>query len=612
MPLEFALALALAAAARPEGAERPNILWLSCEDISPHLGCYGDRQARTPNIDRFAARGVVYSHACVVAPVCAPCRSSIITGMYPTTIGTHLMRCRARLPDVVEPFPVLLRRSGYYCTNNSKTDYQFIHPPETWDESSGRAHWRGRRGADQPFFAVFNYTGTHESQIFNEAAHRATTAGVAPCDRDAAAATLPPYYPDTPTVREDWGRYYDTIAALDRWFGRMLAQLEEDGLAEDTIVFFWSDHGVGLPRAKRWLYDSGMRVPLIVYVPEKWRGRAGVAEGGVDDRLVCLMDLGPTALNLAGVAVPEPMQGRAFLGPNAPPPRTHLFAARDRMDERYDVIRAVRDRRYKYIVNFQSWKPYYQHVSYGEQCGVMKEIRRLSAEGSLPAAAATFTADSKPFEELYDLRNDPHEIRNLIGEPSLREVVREMRGLQRQWMIETLDLGLVPESEIARREELYGSRYAILRGPDAGDLPERLLAAAESVSTGRVSPAVRIALLKDPDPAVRWWGATGLKQVEGGLDRAIEDDSPCVRVAAAAGLCRLGDVEAGLPVLLASLEDASPWVQLDAALVLDELGAAARPAAPALRRIAEGRHDERWGAEYPARVARRILERLGP
>jgi uncharacterized sulfatase len=611
MPPGIALLLSLSVAMQPAG-ERPNILWLSCEDISPHLGCYGDAHARTPNIDRFAARGVVYSHACVVAPVCAPCRSSIITGMYPTTIGTHLMRCRARLPEFVEPFPTLLRRSGYYCTNNSKTDYQFDPPAETWDASSGRAHWRGRRGPEQPFFAVFNYTGTHESQIFDAAAHRATTAGFAPCDRDAVASTLPPYYPDAPTTREDWGRYYDNIAALDRWFGRMLEQLEEDGLAEDTIVFFWSDHGAGLPRAKRWLYDSGMRVPLIVYVPEKWRGRAGVAEGGVDDRLVCLMDLGPTVLNLAGVAVPEHMQGRAFLGPNAPPPRTLLFAARDRMDERYDVIRAVRDRRYKYIVNFQSWKPYYQHVSYGEQCGVMKEIRRMAAEGILPAAAATFTADSKPFEELYDLQNDPHEIHNLVGEASLREVLRDMRAAQRRWMLETLDLGLIPESEIARREERLGSRYAILRQPDVGDLPERLLAAAESVSAGRAPTAIRIALLKDADPAVRWWGATGLKQVQGGLDKAIQDESPAVRIAAAAEWRRLEDVDAAMRVLIESLGDASPWVRLEAALALDQLGDAARPAVPALRRVVEGREDPAWGDDYPMRVARHILAKLGP
>lgn len=582
--------------------------------MSPHLGCYGDKMARTPNIDRFAASGVRFSNATVVAPVCAPCRSSIITGMYPTTLGTHLMRCRARLPDFVQPFPVYLRQAGYYCTNNSKKDYQFVEPPETWDESSAKAHWRNRARPDQPFFAVFNFVGTHESQIFGLAQHRATTVGIEPCDRNAIAATLPPYYPDTAETREDWGRYYDNVAAMDRWFGKMLDQLKADGLADETIVFFWSDHGVGLPRAKRWLYDSGLRVPLVVYVPPKWRDRFPSKEGIVDDRLVMLMDLGPTVLNLAGVAVPSHVQGQPFLGPNQPPAREFAFAARDRMDERYDVIRAVRDGRYKYIVNFQAWKPYYQHVSYGEQSGVMKEIRRLARDGRMPQPVATFCAADKPFEELYDLQRDPHEVDNVIGDPKNRPIVQRMRSAQREWMRKTLDLGLIPESEIVAREEKLGSRQAILHQSGRAELLERLIAAAESVSSGRATDQSLIALLDDPDPAVRWWAVTGLGNltkvpdiVATSLEQALKDSSPSVRVAAARATCRTGDIDAGMAVLLAALRYPSPWTQLEAALVLDELGNSARPAVDALREIKKGKDDARWGANYPARVAQSIL-----
>ena len=348
--LAFYLAMVTASAL---ASDRPNILWLSCEDISAHLGCYGHELATTPVVDHLASEGVRYTNATVTAGVCAPCRSGIITGMYQTTIGTQHMRSKAELPEFIKPFPVYLRQAGYYCTNNSKKDYQFREPPDTWDESSGKAHWRSRPDPRQPFFAVFNYTGCHESGIANVDKYRKVTEGLEKHDRELLAPTLPPYYPDTPVTREDWGRYYDVIAAMDRWVGQMLHELEEDGLSDDTIVIYWSDHGVGLPRAKRWLYDSGMHVPLIVRIPPKYRQATQGTPGTVDDRLVSLMDLGPTTLNLTGVAIPEHVQGRPFLGANLPSQREYVFGARDRMDERYDIIRAVRDKRYKYIRYFR-------------------------------------------------------------------------------------------------------------------------------------------------------------------------------------------------------------------------------------------------------------------
>jgi len=596
---------------------RPNVLWLSCEDISPHLGCYGDELATTPNLDRLAASGVRYTNATVTAGVCAPCRSGIITGMYQTALGTHHMRCIAQLPDSIKPFPIYLRQTGYYSTNNSKKDYQFREPSETWDESSGKAHWRNRPQPDRPFFAVFNYTGCHESGIASTEKYRKVTQGIEKHDRNAVARTLPPYYPDTPVTREDWGRYYDVITALDRWVGERLEELDEAELADDTIVIFWSDHGVGLPRAKRWLYDSGMHVPLIARVPAKFRTGGQGEPGTVDDRLVSLMDLGPTVLNLAGVKVPEYVQGRAFLGPNLPPPREYVFGARDRMDERYDVIRVVRDKRYKYIRNYEPWKTYYQYMNTPEKGATMREIRRVDAEGKLPPAAARFMAPTKPPEELYDLQNDPHELVNLADSPEHRTALNRMREAHLAWVLETKDLGLILEPEIAAREQEVGSRYAILRQPGAETLMRRVRDTASLTLAGREALPKLVRALDDEDAAVRYWGAIGIgnlgPEAASAMDRmrgALEDDSASVRIAAARALSRMGRSEEAVPVLARKLTDGGQWTRLNAAIVLDEIDTAALPALDAMKRARTPRKDLLWNGKYTVRVINRALNEL--
>ena len=332
-------------------ADHPNILWLSTEDMSPNLGCYGDKQAHAPHIDELAAEGIRYANAFVPCPVCATCRSSIITGVYSASLGTHHMRSKVRIPAEIRCFPAYLRGVGYYCTNNEKQDYNFKTPPGSWDESSHQATWQNRPTEETPFFAVFNFTGTHESSIRgDEPKYSQTIANLAPDHlQDPANLKLPLYYPDTPKVRAHWARAYNVVSALDLWIAERLAELDAAGVADDTIVFFWSDHGAGIPRHKRWLYDTGTHVPLIVYVPEKWRHLVPCTPGEVRDQLVSLVDLGPTVLNLAGVKIPAYMQGQPFLGPNLPAPRHYVYGTRDRMDESYDMIRAVRDGRYKYI-----------------------------------------------------------------------------------------------------------------------------------------------------------------------------------------------------------------------------------------------------------------------
>lgn len=435
-------------------SERPNFLWISTEDISPDLGCYGDSYSVTPNIDRFAARGVRYTSAFSHSGVCAPTRSGIITGMYPTTIGTHQMRCQGVPPADVKCFSEYLRTAGYYCTNNSKTDYQFAPPFTAWDESSRKAHWRNR-GAGQPFFAVINFTISHESQIRNYSeSHQQRLASLKPGERhDPAQAQLPPYYPDTPLVRKDWAQYYDNITLMDHMVGEVLAQLEEDGLAEDTIVWFWGDHGRGLPRAKRWIYDSGLQVPLIIRVPAKYRQLAlhdhtqTLAPGSVNDDLVAFIDFAPTMLSLAGVRIPGHIQGRAFLGSQKAPAREAIFAARDRMDEAYDLIRAVRDKRYKYIRNYMSHLTYGQDLEYMNLMPTMQELRRLHKEGQLTGAERQYFRETKPVEELYDIVNDPHEVHNLADDPKNKKVLKRMRKLHEQWVLNTGDMGLIPEPE---------------------------------------------------------------------------------------------------------------------------------------------------------------------
>ena len=596
-------------------AERPNILWLSCEDISAHLGCYGDDLATTPQLDAFAKQSVRYSHAFVTAGVCAPCRSAVITGMYQTSIGTQHMRCTAQLPKSIQPFTMRLRKAGYYCTNNSKTDYQFRHPRETWDASSGKAHWKHRpEGA--PFFAVFNYTGCHESGIASNSKYNQVATGIKRHDRSVTAATLPPYYPDTPETRDDWGRYYDIITAMDRWAGDHLRQLDEAGLTDDTIVFFWSDHGVGLPRAKRWLYDSGMHVPLIVRIPEKWRRDGQGTPGTVSDQLISLIDLGPTVLRLAGVPLPQPLQGRPFLGDDLPAPRTYVYGARDRMDERYDIIRAVRDQRYKYIRNYEPFKAYYQYMNTPEKGRTMQAIRAAADHGPSPGVAQ-FLAQSKPAEELYDCQADPHEMHNLANSAEHQSILSRMRQAHLQWVTETRDLGLIPEAMLRERAAQAGSEWAVLQGQTGLNTIQRIRdAAALSLQPPTAVDQMRAAT-DDSDAAVRYWAAVGLGNLglkatsaRAPLERLLQDRSANVRVAAARALCRMELPDQALPVLVDVLDNGTQWARVHAAVVLDELDEQARPVIDAMQRNKAYRDGFVARGKYTVRVLNRALNEL--
>ena len=614
------IAILLSATLQSQAAERPNILWLSAEDISPHLGCYGDPHAITPFLDELASQGTRYTNAFTTAGVCAPNRSGIITGMYQTSLGTQHMRCQAILPDHIKPFTTYLREAGYYCSNNAKQDYQFKTPAGSWDASSGNAHWKNRPDPDQPFFSVFNFVGCHESGIANASKYETVTKELSEKERQDpnSLSTFPPYYPRTENALEDWKRNYELITALDKWCEAHVQALKDAGLYENTIIFFWSDHGVGLPRAKRWLYDSGTHIPLIIHVPEAFQSHAVARSAEVSERLVSSIDFGPTVLNLAGVTIPTHMQGQPFLGPNQPNPRNYVYGARDRMDERYDIIRMVRNKRFKYIRNYEPLKTFYQYMNTPEKGATMKDLRNLHEQGKLAAAAEYYFSDTKPVEELYDTSVDPHELNNLAENPSYSDELKTLRTAHIEWVQETRDLGLIAEPILIERQTILGNQFDILRKTDDKTLVHRISTTARLASEGPTAKAKLIKALQDPDAAVRYWAATGIANIGTPAQDSADqlqallksEPSSVVRTAAARALCRFNRPQLALPVLVRELHEGAQWERLHAAIVLDQIDEQATPVIAELHKALKPRQDLYAAGKYVVRVINRALNQL--
>ena len=443
--------------------DRPNILWLVLEDASPTLATYGDTTIETPNISRLAEEGITYTNVYSPSGVCSPSRASLALGMYPSAIGANHMRTTSHtnitgLPsyEAVPPpnakmLSQYLRSNGYYTTNNYKTDYQFKAPKNAWDESGIFAHWRNRPQG-KPFFAVVNFTTTHESGLFepygfrkiesrhyfSDDAERIAKLPTHPLDKTTEADTaihvpkdtdfpIPPYLPDTPVVRRDMWKMYNNLAEADRQIGAVLAQLKEDGLLEKTVIFLYSDHGGPLPRQKRLIYDSGLKVPLIVRFPNAEN------TGDMDDQMVSFVDFAPAALSLAGVRTPDHMHGKDFIL-NDKDARKYIHAAADRFDGFTDTIRAVKDKRYKYIRNYRPGQGYYLPVTYREKIPAMRELLRLRDQGGLTSAQAQWFRSSKAVHELYDTKADPHELNNLAEDSEYAEVLSKLKKEMDRWL----------------------------------------------------------------------------------------------------------------------------------------------------------------------------------
>jgi arylsulfatase A-like enzyme len=559
---------------------RPNILWITSEDIGPELGCYGDKYAVTPNIDKLASIGMRYRVAWSNAPVCAPARTTIITGVYPASTGSQHMRSEVKMPSFMKMYPQFLREKGYYCTNNNKEDYNLIKPSKVWDDSSSKAHWKNRP-QNQPFFSIFNITTSHESQIRTRP-HKLI--------HDPAKAPIPAYHPDTPEVRHDWAQYYDKITEMDAQAGERINELEEAGLMDDTIIFFYSDHGSGMPRSKRWPYNSGLHVGMIVYVPEKFRHLAPkeYKPGGVSERLVGFIDLAPTLLSLAEIKPPEWIQGHTFMGKYEVPPQPYLFGFRGRMDERYDMVRSVRNQRYIYIRNYMPHLIYGQYIDYMFQTPTTRIWKQLYDEGKLNPVQSRFW-EPKPPEELYDLNNDADEIVNLIDSSEHQPVLKELRSALREHILKVRDVGFLSEFEMHRRSE--GSTiYEMCHDPKKYPL-EKIMAMADIASL--MKPDVLEQLrdgLKDDDCAIRYWAAMGflmrgakaINFAHNDLCAALKDESPSVRIVAAQALGQYGsdeDADMALNVLLelASIDNNDFFVTVPALNAIDAMDQRAKP-----------------------------------
>ncbi|MFK7767078.1 MAG: sulfatase [Mariniblastus sp.] len=591
--------------------DRPNILWLSVEDIGPQIGCYGDEVANTPTLDKFAKQGLVYDLAWSNYPVCAPARTTIITGMYASANSAGNMRSEVVMPKGVKMFPEYLRESGYYCTNNKKTDYNYqCNLAEVWDASSTKAHYRNRK-TDQPFFAVFNHTGTHESKI-RKRPHEAVT--------DAAAVKLPKYWPDHPEVRKDFAQYYDNINVMDGWIDNHLKQLEKSGQADNTIVVIFGDHGSGMPRHKRYAGDSGMLVPFIVYVPEKLKALAGneYSSGGRSKRPVGFIDLAPTMLSLAGIEPPEYMQGHAFMGKHQSDPPKYLYGFRDRMDERMDISRSIRDERFIYIRNYMPHLSAAQFVEYQHETLSTSVWKELFDAGKLDQVQSQFWKP-RAGEELYDLKADPDETVNLAGDPKMKEVLQRFRNEHRDSYTRFGDLGLVPESIAFDFGKSTRSRREMLA--DGKQFPlDELFKIANIAANKNLADLNQLHTAAEHSSAsVRYWAAIGI-QVDGKesalksktqLARLTNDPCAAVAVVASEVLAKFGDDTERANALktlakFADLRNANYYASIQALNAIDRLDQVASSVFKDLKNIPKKSDSVKRGGGYVGQLLKAI------
>lgn len=559
----------------------PNILWITCEDISPYLGSYGFEQAETPHLDELASRGIRFTQAYANAPVCAVARSTLLSGMFAPTIGTHHMRSYVNLPDDIPAYPKLFREAGYYCTNNVKKDYNsiFEHDTKLWDESSNQAHYKNRKEG-QPFFAVFNNTVTHESQLHKDRIeHYVNNDQIPPKPRiKPQDIDLPPYHPDLPEIRNDWARLHDLITLMDGMTGDLLRELEESGEAENTIIFFYSDHGGMLSRSKRYIYNVGTQVPFIVYLPKKWQHLSPSSPGESDDRLVTFVDFAKTALTVAGLDIPKEMQGYAFLGPNVEKDPETVFFYRDRMGERYDFSRAVTDGRYHFIRNFMPHRPLGRDSRYGFTVQAnWTAWERHFDQGLCNDIQSQFFTPKQAYE-LFDAELDPWQVQPITQNPGEEGRLKELSEALDRHMIKSRDIGLIPEpmyNQLVGEDKNHATLYEYAQSEDYPI--EKILESAKTASSGEDHLSdTYLQYCQDPNPVIRFWGAYAIflnRLSDQGVmsllkEMAEGDEFAANRVMAAQALGVCGDPEASFRVIMEEAKGAE-----DTYLMLQALNA---------------------------------------
>ncbi len=580
--------------------DRPNILWIVSEDNTTLLGCYGDKIATTPNIDNFAKQSILFKNAFCTAPVCAPSRSTLITGMYPTTMGTENMRSTYPIPNFIQFFPKYLRQAGYYTTNNAKKDYNTVDQLDAWDESSNKATYKNRKPG-QPFFAVFNINTSHESSLhkyLNNLRHNPNN------------INIPAYQPATSEMKHDWAQYYDKLEDMDKEVGGFLKELDDAGLTENTIVFYYGDNGGVLPRSKRFMYESGLHVPLIIRVPKKYPGLTSIEAGAQTDRIVTFVDFAPTVLSLAGIKIPEYFQGKAFMGNQQVNERNYGFSFRGRMDERIDLVRSVRDKKYRYIRNYYPNKIYAQYIEYLWNAPSMKSWDSAYRTGQLNDVQSRFFK-TKPVEELYDCQKDPDNIHNLAGEKEYNEVLERMRKANQEWLIDSKDAGFIPEA----RKEGLSKTTTIYEYTHSGryDVEEIMSTAEMASSENSKNLDALIKKLKDKDPDIRYWAATGCTilgkkalPARKNLEGLLTDNELSVQIAAAEALYHLGENKKAISVLIKALKSDNVMARVQALNVLESTD---KQDAVVARNDLQSIIAQNL-AEYDVRAAKRLLSEL--
>lgn len=562
-------------------ADKPNILWLTCEDNNVNwVGCYGNPHADTPNIDALAAEGFQYMHCYANAPVCAPSRSTWITGIHALSMGTHPMRSRYPIPhDRISYYPDLLKDAGYFVGNAKKTDYNIGGRDDKSPWDTDKVDWEQLK-TQQPFFMIINNTKSHESKAFGDIDN--TT-------HDPKNVRLAKYHPDIPDMRKNYAHYHDQVKKMDADIGLALQQLEEMGLAENTIVIHNSDHGGVIARSKRFLFNSGTHCPLIVRIPEKFKHLRPAKPGTKIEDLVSFIDMTKTWLDICGAEKPDYLQGKVFLGPNKES-RDYHVSFRTRMDERCDNVRAIRDKRFLYIRNYMPYAPWGQHLNYLWNMRATQAWEAHHKAGKTDAVTGRFFR-TKPMEELYDTAADPDNVNNLIDDPKYVAEAKRLSEELDQWQRQHFDAGLLPESEIVRRSELSTKTiFEMVRDPALYDLPAIQTAASRALEQDPKNLDQFYADLNAKDAGVRYWATVGCfhLQESAALDmdlirKALSDESHHVRVMAAWILYRGGDKSAAMDCWNDLLRQSS-YASLKVCNVIDWIGDGIEPYEESLKR----------------------------